>query len=101
LIRRCRDISPSGRQAGLLDKEIRRNLDPGGKLLGIFTFEFGIVDSLLCLHLTFSPDLGYKIKSISKSVILKLAFAVFQAKPYKTAFFEVAISKSDILKSPQ
>jgi hypothetical protein len=33
-------------------------------------------------------------------VILKLALAVFQAKPYKTAFFKVAVSKFDMLKSP-
>jgi hypothetical protein len=42
-----------------------------------------------------------KIEPISKSVILKSALAVFRLKPYKTAFFEVAISKFDILKSPQ
>jgi hypothetical protein len=31
---------------------------------------------------------------ISKPVILKLAFAVFQAKPYKTALFKVTVSNS-------
>jgi hypothetical protein len=46
------------------------------------------------------------IEPISKSVILKLALADFEAfslpqKPYKTAIFKVAISKFDILKSPQ